>query len=339
MRLGDLGGAPLFHDVEGSFGEMLRLALDDRPVIAALGPLYPEDPARELLAPFARASAAVGWSSAEAPGWALEEAQRLRCAAVPAAPVDVRELVEWTRAGLVLELGARWGVRVVGAGTLHPHPRLRGGITGRFGYEGAPLPGGKRWNPLTIPRTERHLVVPAGPDRMIAAIDFRAMDLCAMLGIVPGLRERYGDVADHVRTAELILPNEPISPAVRDVVKRQFFVHAYGGESELRGLFEERIPELGHLRRMEPGEAGRLVQTSSARAFRAALSRALPLLTDPDCRPMFAVHDEITLDALCGAEDRAMGILKAMEAGASEGGVVHTARWRWGKTYLEAKGD
>ena len=343
MRLGDLEGAELFHDVDGSFGEMLRLALEDRPVIAALGPLYAEDPARELLAPFVRASTAVGWPSAAAPDWALAEARALRRAAASAVPVHgtshIRELVEWTRAGLVLELGSRWGIRVIGAGILHPQPRLRGGVTGRFGYEGASLPKGGRWNPLTIPRAERHLVVPSAPDRLLAAIDFRAMDLCAMLGIVPGLRERYGGAADHERTAGLILPNQPLSPAVRDVVKRQFFVHAYGGESELRELFEARIPELEHLRRMPPGEAGRLVQTASARTFRAALSRALPLLTSPACRPMFTVHDEITLDALCGAEDLVMGILKAMEAGASEGGVVHTARWRWGKTYLEAKGD
>ena len=344
MQLGVYDGTTIYHSVASSLGKMLEEVIHGRPVIAAHGPLYSDDPAKDRLAPFV--------NSAERSGWKVDEGDGLAPDHVMAAVLQDRwgsavkaldsiedqgEILDWSRAGLVLELGSRWGITIRGRGQVHPVPKLRGSTTGRFGYEGTYV-GAWRWNPLTIPENERQFVVPSDVGRKIAVIDFRGIDVCSMISLSPGLRDRYGEIDDpHVRTAELLLGHFP-TKQVRDAVKEETFIYAYGGETVLERLFDEAIPELRVFRKMEPGEAGRKVQERSARTFRSALSEALPSLIRTECRPMFVVHDELVLDVLEGREQMAMETLDLMERGASRSsGIRHVAGITWGRDYSEAK--
>jgi hypothetical protein len=181
--------------------------------------------------------------------------------------------------------------------------------------------------------------------RHIAILDFKAMDLCSMLSLVPGMKERYADAVDpHLRTAEIITggmgdPSLSLWP-IRDAVKKEIFVHAYGGESAIKEELAHYLPELEHLRRMPPGEAGRLVQTQSALAFRAALSRVLPHIVQElhHYTPMFTVHDELVLDCSEVGLDRIDGVVSLLEAGASDRiGAPYRVNVSTGYTYEEAK--
>ena len=345
----DGGGA--FHSAHDSFSGLLSLTLRGKRAVAALGPIYGIDPATELLAPFHRSVAESGWScdaSVLAPDSVMERARELRRAAVPPSVVlfegssEFRELEEWTRAGLVMEVCRARGINLIERGLVRVPWNLRGTVTGRFGTE--PVrgeSGGLPWtfNPLSLGPADRLRIVPSGTKRLISVLDFRAMDLCSMVSLVPGLRERYGLAVDlHVTTAVIMCGLHP-PPEARDLIKREVFVHAYGGESALRRDFEHLLPELGWLRVKSHGEGARLVQTQSARAFRAALSTALPLLLTDDVIPMFTVHDELVLDHYEECSDLVLGVSKAMEEGASQRiGVPYRVNVsRPGRTYEEAK--
>lgn len=347
MRIVQLpDGTQVYHALDDSFIPALSLALHARPVITALGPIYETDPALELLAPFRRSELEAGWSCvrALAPDWIWEEARALRRAAVARATLfdgDVRELAEWTRAGLVHEIARVRGITVTGRGLLHVRWRLRGTVTGRFGAEPVRGPDWS-FNPLSLGPDERWRVRASSHDRRVAVLDFKAMDMCSMVSLVPGLAARYIDSRDLHATTVLHLFGQDYSlhdfPRLRDLVKQQIFVHAYGGQSELRADFERTLPELTWLRRLPHGEGARMVQAQSARAFRAALSRALPLLAGDRLVPMFTVHDELALDHLEGDSEGLALVAKAMEEGASERiGVPYRMGVCTGSTYEEAK--
>ncbi len=342
VELGTIAGATIFHDVAGSLGVMLERALVNHPVIAALGPIYEIDPAHETLVPFLKTAATTGWTIADerglAPRRVLEMARELRfSAAVNGIVGDISALVDWTRAGVVLELGSHWGITLCGVGNVHPKPRLKGSVTGRFGYEGVISPGRAKWNPMTIPSDDRWRVVPSGPGRRIVVIDFRAMDLCSMVCLVPELREQYKTDVTHERTARILISRDP-EPNEISTIKRETFTYAYGGTTLLADAFYTRFPGLAALHQMPKGEAGRMVQERSAVTFRAALSRALPALISPECRPMFTVHDELVLDVTDRRSDLAERVCDLMEEGATEAtGVVHTVRLSWGNDYESAK--
>lgn len=367
MQLPD--GTPVYHDIGESLVPVASLLLRDRPAIAALGPLYAEDPAAELLAPFRRTAEATGWTAAKslAPVWVWERARELRRERA-ASNIDLlferstRDLVDWTRAGLVLGYARHRGIRVKGRETIHVPWRLRGTVTGRFGTD--PVRGeGWTFNPLSLGPDDRWRIVPRSAGRRIAVLDFKAMDLCSMVSLVPGLARRYDNTAPRAAQTwdgtEVPLPDDvPAADMhavtvrllfghdyslhdfqdIRSLVKEQVFVHAYGGQSSLRREFERALPELDFLRRMEQGEAGRLVQTQSALAFRAALSRALPLLTGDDVCPLFTVHDELALDYSEGASEAVGAVAGAMEGGASSRiGVPYRVGLSTGASYEEAK--
>ncbi len=349
---------------------LLGSALSGQRIVAAHGPIYEDDPAATILAPFSRSSAAAGWSPelmpAIAPDWVITLARKARTDAVRTWSSETRAtsgwlemLDEWARAGLVLEIASRLGVHVMGLGVAHVGWRLKGSETGRFGASPEPnlrshtWPGG--FSPLTIPDHCRHMVVPSGPDRRVCVIDFKAMDLVSMLSFDRDLAIRYGDHDDqYARTVELLFgpgqaPTIQTSEStydvtetdddVRNIVKREIFVHVYGGSSILSSQFDEMIPELSGIRSLGIGAVHK-IQTRSSQAFRAGLSRALPLLISGDVRPMFAVHDEIVLDVLSGHESRAEEVAMALEAGASERiGRPYKTRVSWGATYEEAKGS
>jgi hypothetical protein len=221
-------------------------------------------------------------------------------------------------------------------------------MTGRFGCE--PVRGeigGVRWsfNPLSLGPDDRWRIRASDAVRHIAVLDFKAMDLCSMLSLVPGMGERYVDAIDpHLRTAEIITggmgdPSLSLLP-IRDAVKKEIFVHAYGGESAIKEELEHYLPELQYLRAMPQGEAGRLVQTQSAIAFRAALSRVLPHIVRElhHYIPMFTVHDELVLDCSELGLDRIGEVVSLLEAGASERvGVPYRVGVSTGYTYEEAK--
>lgn len=338
-------GTPVYHDLGESLVPLTSLLLRDRPAIVALGPLYGEDPAGSLLAPFRMTAEATGWTTTKslAPEWVWERARELRRLAIAGSiellfDRDVADLVDWTRAGVVLGYAQHRGVRVKGRGLIHVPWRLRGTVTGRFGTDPVRGPGWT-FNPLSLGPEDRCVIVPRAEGRRIAVLDFRAMDLCSMVSIVPGLADRYRGHEDdmHLWTAVTLYGAVP-PPERRDEAKRELFVYTYGGRSMLEGRLAYHFPELDKLRRLPHGEAGRRVQAQSALAFRAGLSRALPLLTGDDVVPVFTVHDELALDYSERASDRLGGVAKALEDGASQRiGVPYRVGLSTGLSYEEAK--
>ncbi len=337
------------HDVHGSFSELLRDALNDKYVFVGMGPVYAEDPGLQYLAPFIRSANETCWKIDDeeslAPDWVLEQVCAARSAEVYGASIDIDIANEWTRAGLILEIARIRGIHVAGRGVIHVPWKLNATITGRFGTEPVRgMIGGSNWtfNPLSLSVDDRWRIRPSDACRNIVVIDFRAMDLCSMISLVPGLAERYGNAYDlHTRTAEILLPNHQITSATRDILKQQLFVHAYGGKAEpaIMNLFNQRIPELASwFNSMPHGEGARKVQSQSAIAFRAALSRALPFFVGEHVIPMFTVHDEIVLDASDVGLDNIKQITKALEEGASQRiGRPYNVKVSTGYTYQEAK--
>ena len=329
----------LVHDVsiaDKSFVDLLIHALHGEQVGIALGPIYTTDPATELLAPFIKSASESGWNNLSddnlAPKWVMETAKHLRSEAAIAIAPDISIVNEWTRAGLLLHLASDIGIMIKGAGLVHPRWRMRGTVTERFGV-GTIRIAGTDFNPLTIAAENRSFIIPRTAERRIAVIDFRAMDLCSMLSILPSFPKEYIDADDlHAVTANLIGCN-------RDMAKKEIFVHAYGGTSCIRREFERKFPELDALRLLPQGDAGRKVQLISSIAFRAALSNALPLLVSYDVLPMFAVHDEIVLDHLSGLDDNVAMVAKAMEQGASQriGFTYKTRVSTGGMSYIDVK--
>jgi len=317
------------HSVREDFGQLMRGALHGNVVYAANGPIYVIDPAEAVLAPFIRSARESGRDpdllSIEelVPPQLVERITVLRRDAVVAWSGDWQDVEQWTRAGLVLEIASRRGVSFRDGTVAHVKWKMRGTTTGRFGVE----QGG--FNPMAIPRDQRARIVPSGSERAVVVIDFRSMDLSSMVSVVPGLADRYRGTEDlHARTAELVGID-------RDVAKKELFVHAYGGHSSYAKQFEERLPELTSCK---SGDLARLVQTTSATAFRAGLSKALPQLVGDSIRPMFTVHDELTLDVLTGALPTVRHVSKAMEDGASERiGVPYRTGSTVGRNYCEAK--
>lgn len=335
MRLGvqPQGCAEFRHDVRGSFGELLRMALTGVPVAVAHGPIYEDDPATEVLAPFARSAQESGWGFDELilPAWTIERARSLREAEVWQAlwkasdiPDFMVEVDRWTRAGLVLEIASRWGIPRI-TGRVHPKWKLRGTVTGRFGIE-----AGSKFNPMVIPEDERHTVV-ASPGYVLDVIDFNAMDLRSMISLIPDMVQWYEDAEDlHQRTADIM-------DIDREEAKHEIFVHAYGGRSKYHDRFCVRMPYLSELLAGEHGDGARRVQAQSARAFRGALSEALPLLVSEEVRPLFTVHDEVVLEIHNQTGDH--GVYRALERGAEKvTGVPYRVKARLGHTYKECKG-
>jgi hypothetical protein len=347
----------LYHDVSESFGHLLRETLHDKGGLigVALGPIYDKDPAEELLFPFIRADVETGWSSKPKfpdglPEHVISRAKELRQHVVDnytfggswwdGSQNQEREMNDWARAGLVLEVCKRRGVNVRGLGKAHVNWRLKGTETGRFGAshtwnKSSAFPNG--FNPLTIPEAERNLVVPSRGGRMVCVIDFRAIDVCSMVALVPGLRRHYEDAWDpHARTAELVFGSD--AGTCRAAAKDQIFVHAYGGHSTFKALFDEKLPELAEVRKLPHGEFPRRVQSHSAKAFRAALSEALPLLLGESVIPMFTVHDELVLDVADDSIDRAIDVSNVMQDGATRAcGTDYFTSPKFGLTYAEAK--
>lgn len=330
---------------------MLRRALTNQSIIAAFGPIYNIDPAAGLMAVFHRTAHETGWSCEEdglVPDPVLDRARNLRTAAVRTASERLEvvhdDLVDWARAGLVLEVARRHGIHVIGRGILRPNWRLNGTVTGRFGCESTRGNDGKSWsfNPLSIGPDDRMRIRPSDACRNIAVLDFSGMDVCSMISIVPGLSRIYDGSWDmHQRTADLTgLP--------RHIAKQSFLAWAYGSsiESDVMGKFNETfVPIREFVSGLEHGDFPRMVQMTSAVAFRAALSRALPLLVSNDMIPMFSVHDELTIDcsdmglsALRVRDGTGEGLADALESGASKRiGVPYHVNVSVGYTYEEAK--
>lgn len=334
------------HSASESFSALLSLTLRGKPAIAALGPLYAEDPAVELLAPFRRSADATGWRTSDltlAPEWTIERARSLRREAA-VGNLDLlfedsdgfRELEEWTRAGLLLGVCQARGVNYRDRGLIRVPWRLRGTVTGRFGTHSV-RGDGWTFNPLSLSERDRRCVVPRSPGRGIAVLDFRAMDLCSMISLVPGLSQRYHGAGDpHLRTAELLSAGGTVKS--RDDAKLQVFVHAYGGNSYLSRDFERLLPELSWIREKRDGEGARLVQSQSARAFRAALSAILPEMLGEELLPLFTVHDELALEYDLSHESRLSDIASAMSSAASSRiGVGYSVSISTGMSYDEAK--
>jgi len=344
VRLFEIDGRPIYHDIQGSFNELLRSALEEDPIGVALGPLYKEDPALELIAPFFRSARESGWSvppAQLAPDWIVERASALRAeeASRTLKEMDPDDLNDWTRAGIVLEIASRRGFRHRKHGMIHTRWKLNGTVTGRFGVE----PGS--FNPMVMDAEERGMIVPRDAGRKIVVIDFRGIDVCSMILACPdhGLRELYAGSADpHARTAELLFGES--GDELREIAKSQIFTYAYGGQTPLKEDFEKKIPPLRAIRSMQPhGEGARFIQKTSARAFRAALSHILPSVIWPDISPMFAVHDELVLDVAEDCDDCIAYIVEDMSAGATRRiagenpGIRYSASITWGSTYGEAK--
>ncbi len=348
MIVGEFGSRTVHHSVRTDFGDLLREALKGNVVYSAMGPIYEIDPGAERLAPFIRSATEVGLDhdimapSCLAPENVWSRVNTLRREEVERwivrETVHWKDVEDWTRAGLVLEVASRLGISLQLGTRAHVKWKMKGTVTGRFGVE----PGG--FNPMVISREKpekseerknalwRSRVVPSAPGRYIVVIDFRAMDLSSMVSVVPGLRDRYQDTTDlHARTAELV-------GIERDAAKLELFVHGYGGHSAYAKQFEKHLPELSWLRNKPHGEGARLVQRTSATAFKAALSNALPLLVGDDIRPMFTVHDELTLDVLYESMEKVKKVTKALEVGASERiGMPYTVGVKVGRDYAEAK--
>lgn len=329
----------VYHSVSEDFSVLIRAALAGQSTFVGLGPIYGEDPASSILAPLIRSAREAGLDPDKMSPTelfsdsAIRRATASRTSAVvswsnEALEHDWTDVCHWTRAGLVLEVSRRRGVPTK-TGRKHVRWKMRGTVTGRFGVE----PGGK-FNPLVIPKDERSNVCP-GKGRSVAVIDFKAMDLASMISLAPGLKERYMGAEDlHQRTADILGID-------RDHAKREVFVHAYGGNSSYKREFERHLPELRYIRGTTFEEAGanaRLVQKTSATAFKAGLARALPLLVEEAVCPMFTVHDELALDILSGHEADAAEVAKALSDGASERiGVPYTTGMTIGSDYSEAK--
>lgn len=335
-------GTPIHHDVRGSFGELLREALNGHMIGVALGPLYQEDPAAEVLRPYRRSAIEAGYAGITsdeelAPDEVLERVRVERSAKIWGLDVGpLEEFDDWARAGLVLEIARRRGVHVGGRGVLHVDWRLNSTVTGRFGAETV---RGRGWafNPLSMGPEDRRRVRPSDHTRHVAVLDFKAMDVCSMISIVPGLREKFeGHPDPYQRVAD-------ITGLTRDKAKLTFLTWAYGGvvdPYELDRMHEHFRPVHDFTKGLPHGDFPRMVQSVSAIAFRAALSRALPLLTGEQLIPMFVVHDELTLDSSELGLDRLKDVAKAMEAGASERvGFPYRVGVSTGYTYAEAKGD
>ncbi|HEU5118651.1 MAG TPA: hypothetical protein VFT74_18785 [Isosphaeraceae bacterium] len=335
-------GTPVHHDVRGSFGELLREALSGRTIGVALGPLYQEDPASELLRPFRRSAIEAGYSgllSDEelAPDEVLEKARTARSAAIwgkDVGPLD--EFDDWARAGLVLEIARRRGIHVGGRGVLHVDWRLNATVTGRFGAETV---RGHGWafNPLSMGPEDRKRVWPSDHTRQVAVLDFKAMDVCSMIAVVPGLAELFmGHPDPYQRVAD-------VTGLSRDTAKLTFLTWAYGGVVDphvLGRLHQHFRPVHEFTKELPHGDFPRMVQTVSAIAFRAALSKALPLLTGIDYIPMFTVHDELTIDVSERAVGRVSEVAEAMSSGATDRiGFPYRVGVSTGYTYAEAKGD
>lgn len=344
MRLIDIDhDTSIFHCVRDSSTEMIAGIFAGKTVIAALGPIYHQDPAASLLLPFFRCAEETGWKVNEstlAPSSIMEKAREARIKSIDlssSAPID--ELSEWTRAGLLLEICRARGINYDGHGLIHVPWRLRGTVTGRFGTEPVRLidkSSGRPWtfNPLSLTENQRMEIVPRSSDSQIVSMDFRAMDLCSMISIVPGLAERYQGCHDgdlHARTAEIL--GGGIS---RNSAKDQIFVYAYGGRSPLAPQFERAMPQLSRFR---SDTFARQVQSQSARAFRAALSRAFPLLLGERVIPLFTVHDELVLECFDSSRNLLPEISKALEDGATQRiGVPFRVNFRVGRSYEDAKG-
>lgn len=333
-----LGNRVIHHSVRESFGHLLRAALHGTPVYAAHGPIYELDPAAPVLDPFLRSARESGRDPGDmtieslAPDKVIEKAILLRRQRIvdwdqETLEQDWKDVEDWTRAGLVLEVASRHGIPMRGGNREHVRWKLKGTVTGRFGVESG-------FNPLVIPRANRSWIR-SDVDRSIVVIDFKAMDLSSMLTCTPGLKERYEGATDlHARTAEIVGLD-------RDTAKKELFVYAYGGSSQHTETFAKRLPELKWIRGENSVVAGanaRTIQRQSATAFKAALSRALPLLVDFPIRPLFTVHDELTLDVLNDALPGVGSVTKALEEGASERmGVPYTVGMSVGSNYAEAK--
>ena len=339
VGLGGPGGRVVHHNIREDFGRLLRLALYNTPVYVAHGPIYENDPAAETLQPFIRSAKEAGIDPEEmtseqlAPELFLQRACELRMKLIDdwaeeALPADWAKVEDWTRAGLVLEIARRRGIPLRGGGKEHVRWKLKGTVTGRFGVDGG-------FNPLVIPATRRHQIVPSAEDRSIVVFDYRAMDLCSMISVTPGLAERYAGAHDlHQRTAEIM-------DLARYIAKRELFVYAYGGNSYYSNDFAHRLPELRFIRgtsHLESAANAQLIQRVSADAFKAGLSRALPLLTSDECLPLFTVHDELVLDVDDYHIPGIWAVGKALQDGASERiGVPYTVGVKTGKSYAEAK--
>ena len=333
MMILDTERYSVYHSVREDFVPLMKsvFKFEERPGVAALGPIY-EDPAADVLAPFVRSAKEAGLDPDSvrilAPEWARERALQLRADRISqwastASERDWKDVHDWTRAGLVLEIASRLGIPLRNGTREHVRWKLRGTVTGRFGVENG------SFNPLTINRDHRSRIVPSGPGRRIHVLDFRAMDLCSIVSLFPSLSSRYSGASDlHQRTADLVGVD-------REVAKKELFVFAYGGHSGYQREFSERLPELVPVR---GSDLARRVQETSALAFRAALSKALPLLFGGDPRPLFTVHDELVLDV---HEDRAADVhdvITALERGASERiGFPYSVDMKVGRDYGEAK--
>jgi len=336
MKLGvTADGTEFHHDVRESFGELLRSALRGERVLVGHGPIYADDPAAEVMAPFRRSADESGWSFNELilPEWVIHRARELRAAQITREMQDLsidnerlKELDRWTRAGLVLEIASRWGIPRIAGYRIHPKWKLRGTVTGRFGIE-----EGSKFNPMTIAERDRHTVVTELGFGM-ATMDFNAMDLRSMISLIPDMREWYDGANDlHQRTADIM-------DIDRDEAKQEIFVHAYGGYSKHRQRFLARMPYLSQLHEGDHGDGARRVQTQSARAFRGALSEALPLLVGENLRPLFTVHDELTVEYREGTEAEVYLVMCALERGASQTiGVDYRVKGKVGRNYRETK--
>lgn len=319
------------HSVSESFGHLLRCAMHGTPCYAALGPIYNLDPASEILAPFYRSAREIEVDpdvmemAKLAPPHIIEKVNIIRRnAVIDRVPWTAwKDVEDWTRAGLVLEVASRRGIHFREGTKAHVRWKMSGTVTGRFGIEQG------SFNPLVIPKDKRDRIIPSHPAREISVMDFRAMDLCSIVSLFPTLADRYKGCDDlHARTADLVGID-------REVAKRELFVFAYGGHSAHEREFSRSLPELVS----EKGpDLARKVQERSATAFKAGLSRALPLLVGDDVRPMFTVHDELVLDCLSERPDLVAGVAKALEEGASERiGVTYKVGVKMGPNYGEAK--
>lgn len=343
MRLGASFGPdiPVYHSVRDDFGDLLRACLKDERVGIATGPLYQIDPAAEMLRPFERSAFETDYGDLSeeqlAPDAVLDQARIVRTAAVLGKEIgSPDEFVDWARAGLVHEIARRRGLHVGGRGILHVSWKLNATVTGRFGAETV---HGKGWafNPLSMGPEDRRRVRPSDHTRHVAVLDFKAMDVCSMSAIVPGLAELLGGHPDpYQRIAELAK-----TTLDRDRVKLNFLTWAYGGVVDpdvLDQFWYHLRPVHDFTVRLPHGEFPRMVQSVSAIAFRAGLSRALPLLTGDHFIPMLTVHDELALDVSEVGLDRIKEVSMALEAGASERvGRPYRVGVKTGYTYEEAK--
>lgn len=329
------GDKIIYHSVPESFSKLLRAVLHGCNVYVALGPIYQTDPAKAIVAPFERSAMESGYAdlplSHLIPPSILEKINLLRLESVRDLTSQYdenswKDAEDWTRAGLVLEISSRYGICFRKEKNAHVKWKMNGTVTGRFGVEHG------SYNPLIVNKNDRSNIIPSEKGRTLAVIDFRAMDLCSMISVVPGLAEKYRGATDpHLRTAEIV-------GIERDVAKKELFTHAYGGNSFLHREFSNKLPELNWLREKGSGEGARIVQRTSATAFKAGLSKALTLLCEVDVKPVFTVHDELVLDVLNESIMKVKVVSQALEKGASERiGVTYTTETKLGSDYAEAK--